>query len=80
MKLLSHLFWLMVLLTACQPIDPARFPVQLPTQAENQPTVGVTLQPEGFIQRIHDPVMAKEEDVWRIAGVLRHETKGEKGI
>lgn len=29
---------------------------------------------------VYDYVMAKEEDVWRIAGVLRHETKGEKGI
>jgi hypothetical protein len=29
---------------------------------------------------VYDYVMAKEDDVWRIAGVLRHETKGEKGI
>lgn len=29
---------------------------------------------------VYDYVMAKEDDVWRIAGVLRHEKKGEKGI
>ena len=28
----------------------------------------------------YDYVLVKEDDVWRIAGVLRHEAKGEKGI
>ena len=28
----------------------------------------------------YDYVLFKEDDVWRIAGVLRHETKGEKSV
>jgi len=53
---------LLLIMTACQPIDPARFPLQ----PANQPTTGVTLQPEGFIQRIHDPVMVKEGDTYYV--------------
>jgi arabinan endo-1,5-alpha-L-arabinosidase len=66
MKLLWRLLWLMILLTACQPIDPNRFPFQPANQVDNQPTIGVTLQPEGFVQRIHDPVIAKEGETYYV--------------
>jgi hypothetical protein len=40
------------ILFACQPVKAESTPVA------ERVTKGVTLEPEGFIQRIHDPVIA----------------------
>jgi beta-xylosidase len=53
--LISSLF--VVFLAACQSLEVVR-----PNEAATQALVtdGVLLEPEGFIQRIHDPVIAQE--------------------
>lgn len=51
------------LLTACQPgkASPEAQPV------EAQPlTKGVVIEPEGFIQRVHDPVIAQEHSTYYV--------------
>jgi hypothetical protein len=47
-------FLISLLLAACQPTD-AQPVAEIVTE-------GVMIEPEGFIQRIHDPVIAKEND------------------
>lgn len=66
----SHLFSLLIFMmisaTACQPLDP-NLVAGAPAQATQlQPSTGVTLEPQGFTQRIHDPVMAKEGDTYYV--------------
>jgi arabinan endo-1,5-alpha-L-arabinosidase len=57
----TRLFLLILLcLTGCQPLQPPRLPRNSAVPATPMPTAGVTLAPEGFIQHIHDPVLAKE--------------------
>ena len=52
----------MILVTACQPVnvEPALDP------AREVVTKGVMIEPEGFIQRIHDPVIAHENDIYYV--------------
>jgi len=57
MKLIPVVLLLMLLLTACNPI----------TRPEaTAPASPVMLEPTGFIQRIHDPVMAKEGETYYV--------------
>ncbi|MFZ1768659.1 MAG: arabinan endo-1,5-alpha-L-arabinosidase [Caldilinea sp.] len=57
MKLIPVFLLFMVLLAACNPI----------TRPEvTAPDPPVMLEPTGFIQRIHDPVMAKEGDTYYV--------------
>ncbi|MFN8445164.1 MAG: arabinan endo-1,5-alpha-L-arabinosidase [Caldilineaceae bacterium] len=64
-RLLLLFAWL--LLVACKPITTGP---TLDQGTASSPVVvsqpAVTLQPEGFIQRIHDPVMAKEGDTYYV--------------
>jgi arabinan endo-1,5-alpha-L-arabinosidase len=57
---------LLLVTTACQPLQPL---TRAASGIEPQSTLAatlppVTVQPTGFIQRIHDPVMAKEGDTY----------------
>ncbi len=47
-----------ILVTACQPFESGS-----PSSAEKQ---GVVIEPEGFIQRIHDPVIAHENGTYYV--------------
>ncbi len=56
------LMLLLFLLAACQPM-------QLPAKSDAMPppaTTGTTLEPQGLIQHIHDPVMTKEGETYYI--------------
>jgi arabinan endo-1,5-alpha-L-arabinosidase len=68
-QILSSLL-LVVLFTACQPQLVVMQPtpkVEPSVAATNVPaTTGTTLEPEGFIQRIHDPVIAYEKDTYYV--------------
>ncbi|MEZ4706334.1 MAG: arabinan endo-1,5-alpha-L-arabinosidase [Caldilineaceae bacterium] len=65
-RLIFPLIFVAVWATACQSLDP-NWTASLPTPAPPlQPTTGVALEPEGFIKRIHDPVMAKEGDSYYV--------------
>src|SRR5689334_7871694 len=55
------LAFLMVILSgACQPVEAGSTPMPEPV------TKGVMLEPEGFIQRIHDPVIAHENETYYV--------------
>ena len=60
----SRYIWLVVLvlmlIAACQPVEAA------PTSTPEPVIQGVMLEPEGFIQRIHDPVIAHEKDTYYV--------------
>ncbi|MFN3332207.1 MAG: hypothetical protein ACK47M_06835 [Caldilinea sp.] len=54
----------LLLLSACKPVE--RTPPMTPEVTDHKSQTDaapVILEPTGFIQRIHDPVMAKEGDV-----------------
>jgi arabinan endo-1,5-alpha-L-arabinosidase len=52
---------LAVLLIACQSVEPQEIPSTLSTETEFEVfTDAVLLEPQGFIQRVHDPVIAQE--------------------
>lgn len=56
-----------LLLSACKPVEqiaPAALETALPDAPPS--AAPVMLEPAGFIQRIHDPVMAKEGDVYYV--------------
>jgi arabinan endo-1,5-alpha-L-arabinosidase len=59
---------LVALLTACQPISIESTITAEPTvKATNEPgPTAMTIEPEGFIQRIHDPVIAHEVDTYYV--------------
>ena len=54
-----------VLLAACQPQVTAE-PTISSAAAQERVTTGTMLEPEGFIQRIHDPVIAHENDTYYV--------------
>lgn len=60
----SRYIWFVVLvlmlIAACQPVEAA------PTSTPEPVIQGVMLEPEGFIQRIHDPVIAHEKDTYYV--------------
>lgn len=65
MKTLVAACLLVLLLAACRPITATEG--ASPVTSEAQPTaMPVTLEPTGFIQRIHDPVMAKDGDAYYV--------------
>jgi len=57
-------WFLVVLLAACQSVEVA--PTIGVTATQQIVEKGVMLQPEGFIQRIHDPVIAHEKDTYYV--------------
>jgi len=58
---------LMVLLfTACQPLEAESTISSTATAARESVTKAVLLEPQGFIQRIHDPVIAHENDTYYV--------------
>jgi arabinan endo-1,5-alpha-L-arabinosidase len=68
--LASILLVLVLTATACQPLQPITPPTAseaLPATVPAAPTAApVMLEPTGFTQRIHDPVMAKEGDTYYV--------------
>lgn len=54
--------WMVVLLAACRPITPEQ------TTGDTQVAgpAAIMLEPEGFIQQIHDPVIAREDDTYHV--------------
>lgn len=55
---------ILLLLPACQSLNRQPTPVATPeVVAEPQPTA-VMLEPEGFIQRVHDPVITRQDDTY----------------
>jgi arabinan endo-1,5-alpha-L-arabinosidase len=69
-KITRALTLLALFLMGCQPIAARRFADQAllrPTAtATAQTNQGILLEPTGFIQRIHDPVIAKEGDTYYV--------------
>jgi arabinan endo-1,5-alpha-L-arabinosidase len=53
---------LIILLTACQPLEAE----STMSAANASVTKGMMIEPEGFIQRIHDPVIAHENDTYYV--------------
>lgn len=66
MKRLVSLLWFCLLASACQPIDPQRPYHSSGPAPLDMPNPGVTLNPEGFVQQIHDPVMVKEDKTYYV--------------
>jgi len=70
MKRILMLVWMLVLLSACKPVErPASMTADVeetgaPAMTTSAPSV--MLEPTGFIQRIHDPVMAREGDTYYV--------------
>lgn len=57
---------LLLFLTGCQPLQPPRLPRPTPLPATPISTDGVTLEPTGFIQQIHDPVLTKADNTYYV--------------
>jgi arabinan endo-1,5-alpha-L-arabinosidase len=58
--LILLLFWL----TACRPIDPQGADGATNPALDTTPAASLTLNPDGFVQHIHDPAMTKEGDTY----------------
>ena len=59
---------LVLLLAACRPVAPLEGAATLapPPEAPPPPAEAVTLEPDGFIRNIHDPVIAREGDAYYV--------------
>ncbi len=68
MQRLLVLAFALFALTACRPVTapPAVPPSATATSVPLTTTAPLILEPQGFIQRIHDPVMAKEGDTYYV--------------
>jgi arabinan endo-1,5-alpha-L-arabinosidase len=69
MKSVSRLIALVLLTTACQPMaapPPARMPQSTIAPTAPPTTTGKILELSGFLQRTHDPVMAKDGDTYYV--------------
>ncbi len=55
---------MVVVLTACQPATVV--PTISVTATNDIVEKGLMLEPEGFVQRIHDPVIAHEDDTYYV--------------